>query len=372
MKMSGRNGLMRRLAASSVLLVALLSATGRPAAAAQGIGEVVDVAVPAQARLLSVTSAGARLVAVGVRGVIILSDDGGVTWRQARSVPVTEALTNVRFSSDQVGWAVGHGAIVLGTTDGGETWKKLLDGTTAARLVLEGAEAAPAPDQEDRIAFGRRMIEDGPDKPFLEILTDPADPQGVTVLGAYNLALRTTDGGGNWAPLSFDFPNPGQVHLYGAARHGLDVYIAGELGLLLHSSDGGHSYEALESPYEGSFFGVLVTRTGAVVAFGLKGNIYRSDDRGSSWSRIEAGAGQTVSSGLVLADGTVILISQVGGILRSTDDARHFERLPLAVPGGLTAVAQASDGGIVISGLLGIISVSQSSLADAKLPEAGQ
>ena len=37
--------------------------------------------------LLDVASAGQRLVAVGERGHVLLSDDQGKTWRQARTVP---------------------------------------------------------------------------------------------------------------------------------------------------------------------------------------------------------------------------------------------------------------------------------------------
>jgi photosystem II stability/assembly factor-like uncharacterized protein len=49
---------------------------------------------------LSVTRAGKRLVSVGERGLVLLSDDDGRSWRQARQVPVSVALTQVRFVSD--------------------------------------------------------------------------------------------------------------------------------------------------------------------------------------------------------------------------------------------------------------------------------
>ena len=38
--------------------------------------------------LVDVARAGERLVAVGERGHVVLSDDGGETWRQSGSVPV--------------------------------------------------------------------------------------------------------------------------------------------------------------------------------------------------------------------------------------------------------------------------------------------
>jgi len=62
--------------------------------------------------------------------VVILSDDDGATWHQAK-VPVSVTLTAVSFGTPAKGWAVGHSGIVLHTEDGGETWVKQLDGIQA-------------------------------------------------------------------------------------------------------------------------------------------------------------------------------------------------------------------------------------------------
>ena len=77
----------------------------------------------ARSLLLGVAEAGPRLVAVGHRGHVVLSDDGGESWRQARSVPTRASLTAVRFVDAREGWAVGHDAIILHSSDGGETWE---------------------------------------------------------------------------------------------------------------------------------------------------------------------------------------------------------------------------------------------------------
>src|SRR5690554_634705 len=51
--------------------------------------------------------AGDRIVAVGERGHIIYSDDGGKSWEQG-SVPVSVTLTAVDFGTETHGWAVGR------------------------------------------------------------------------------------------------------------------------------------------------------------------------------------------------------------------------------------------------------------------------
>ena len=70
----------------------------------------------------AVTHVGNRTIAVGSRGHIAVSEDGGNTWRQA-AVPVSSDLVAVSFPSEQHGWAVGHGGVVLHSHDGGETWE---------------------------------------------------------------------------------------------------------------------------------------------------------------------------------------------------------------------------------------------------------
>jgi len=88
--------------------------------------------------LLDVISAGDRLVAVGERGHIILSDDDGYSWSQA-NVPVITTLTGIYFVNPTTGWAVGHDAVVLKTEDAGKTWVKQFDGFDANKMVLEQA-----------------------------------------------------------------------------------------------------------------------------------------------------------------------------------------------------------------------------------------
>jgi len=93
----------------------------------------------AKSLLLDVASAGERIVAVGERGHIIYSDDQGANWTQA-DVPVSVSLTSVYFSNATHGWAVGHGAIVLHTSDAGETWVKQFDGNKANQEVINQSD----------------------------------------------------------------------------------------------------------------------------------------------------------------------------------------------------------------------------------------
>jgi photosystem II stability/assembly factor-like uncharacterized protein len=292
------------------------------------------------AAMLAVARAGSRLVAVGERGTVLLSDDFGKTWRQA-AVPVQVALATVRFVDDRRGWAAGHLGVILKTDDGGETWVKQLDGVQAAKAV-----AAAAGDAADERV--KRFVEEGPDKPFFDL--DFADARHGFAVGAFNLAFATSDGGRSWTPMLGRLPNPKSLHLYGVRAVGPHVYIAGEQGLLLASNDGGASFAALPTAYKGSYFGLLAARSGALVAYGLRGNAWRSTDQGASWTRLDTGSQASISAAVELDRGELALLSQTGDLLLSRDEGRSFVKTPPAGgPVPATGIAAAGHSLVVAS-----------------------
>lgn len=299
--------------------------TARPAPAMPALAEPALRSPKApHAATLAVTRAGPRLVAVGERGTVLLSDDRGARWRQATAVPVRTTLTAVRFVDARLGWAVGHQGVILHSRDGGETWTRQLDGLQAAALI---AEAAQGGDERTR-REAQRFIEEGPDKPFFDV--DFADARRGWAVGAYNLAFRTEDGGASWLPMGASLPNPGARHLYGVRARDTRLVVAGEQGLLLRSDDGGLRFATLPSPYKGSFFGLLQARSGTLIAYGLRGQAYRSTDGGTQWDKVETGLQVAIAAGSELHDGTLALLGQQGQVITSHDDGRRFA--PAAAP----------------------------------------
>src|SRR5512144_143322 len=78
-------------------LSVMLAASPGPPAVASGYADVLDMPprvspLASRSLLQGVTRAGARLVAVGPRGHILASGDGGATWTQS-TVPVSADLT---------------------------------------------------------------------------------------------------------------------------------------------------------------------------------------------------------------------------------------------------------------------------------------
>jgi len=296
------------------------------------------------AATLAVARAGDRLVAAGERGTVLWSDDGGKAWQQAQ-VPVRSGFTALRFVDAQNGWAAGHLGVILKTSDGGKTWTKQLDGLQAAQAML----AAASDDASRRAA--QRLVEEGADKPWFDL--DAIDAQHAVAVGAYGLAMATRDGGKTWEPLPMRAANPRGLHLYGVRVVGEQWFIAGEQGLLLRSGDGGATFAMLASPYKGSFFGLLASPAGTLLAYGLRGSVYRSADAGASWDKVELGTPLSLQAGIAQR-GELTLLAQSGELFISADDGRTFTRkAPPAGPLPAAGLAAAPDGAWVIASLRG-------------------
>ena len=128
-------------------LAAFIFALPLTAVAAGVFRDVLDTparesAFASKSLLNGVASTGKRVVAVGQRGHIVYSDDGGKSWVQAK-VPVTSDLVAVTFPTPEKGWAVGHAGVVLHSADGGATWSKQLDGRSAGQLMATFYAAHP-------------------------------------------------------------------------------------------------------------------------------------------------------------------------------------------------------------------------------------
>ncbi len=325
----------------------------------------LQTARAASSAILAVARAGSRIVAVGERGIVILSDDNGLSWRQA-AVPVSETLTNVRFVNERTGWAIGHSGIVLRSNDGGQTWLRQLDGRKAAEATLAMARhlADKSPgDDKVKLLFteAERLVSDGPDKPFLDLYF--RNEEEGFIVGAYGLILGTSDGGKNWRSWQHRLENGRGRHLYSIDVQGNDIYIAGEQGTLFHSSDAGQSFREVKTPYAGTYFGVRHMAGGGVLVFGLRGTIYLSMDGQGGWQKVSANDDSALNAAALLNDGSVVLVDQSGRMLRSKDAGHSFPAEPGRQGFPLTGAVQAADGSIVLVGLGGVARIATEKVA---------
>ncbi|RDE24386.1 hypothetical protein DV711_02005 [Motiliproteus coralliicola] len=345
----GRSG----FKAASLSLALLLAHT--PVMAQDALNENAVASERASTSLLmDLDRVGSNLIAVGERGHILLSGDQTQSWQQV-PVPVRVTLTASYFVDDQYGWAVGHDGVVLRTLDGGRSWQKLLDGNQANQIGLERAKQlmealerriADATEQEqgdlelelESLTFlwedAESFVTEGPSRPFLDLWFK--DRNEGFIVGAFGLILHTRDGGNSWEAWFDHLDNPDNFHLNAIRQVGDRLYLAAEAGTLYRSDDWGQSWELLDSPYEGSFFGVVGSDDGRVIAYGLRGNAYQSNDWGDQWAALDTGVDTGLYGATMLDNGTVVLVGDAGMSVFLDADGNRIgnrqtrQRLPLS------------------------------------------
>ncbi len=272
----------------------------------------------ARSLLLDGARAGDRLVVVGERGHILISDDEAASWRQVPS-PTRALLTAVHMHDAAAGWAVGHDAVILRTGDGGESW----------RLVHR------APEEE---------------RPLLDVWF--ADARTGFAVGAYGYFLATDDGGETWTPRAV---GEDDYHLNALApADGGRLFIAAEAGVAYRSDDGGATWRALSPPYSGSWFGALALPPATVLLAGLRGRLFRSPDGGETWERIPSETEATLTGIVRLPSGGVLVTGLEGVLLRSRDGGRGFSLDRLPQRAGVSAALPLADGDVLLIGEFGL------------------
>ena len=277
--------------------------------------QAADLAPLASKALLTdiVSVADNMLVAVGERGHILISQDA-IEWQQAK-VPVQANLNSVYFVNKQYGWAVGHDATILATSDAGATWH------------LQH--------------FSPQM-----DKPFFDVYF--SDQLNGIAVGAYGLFYRTIDGGVSWqnefhaellsednqdylAELKETDPEMYDIELGAILPHfnriyadGNVLYLVGEAGFAAKSTDNGRQWQRLDEFYIGSLFDITRTPQMSLMAVGLRGHAFESTDQGASWQQVDLAESATFNSVFADDSGRLYLVGNAGSLYLSKDEGKSF------------------------------------------------
>ncbi|WP_043353798.1 WD40/YVTN/BNR-like repeat-containing protein [Cupriavidus basilensis] len=251
--------------------------------------------VPTNRMLLDATRAGKRIVAVGEHGIVLLSDDEGNTYRQARTVPVSATLSAVSFADEKHGWAGGQWGVILATSDGGETWQK-------------------------------QRMDTAVDQPLFSVLFTN-DHDGIAV-GLWSLMLQTHDGGKTWTKTTLLKPPGGgkaDRNLYHVFADGKGaLYISAEQGTVLKSADGGATWDYLATGGKGSLWSGVAMPDGRIVVGGLLGSLFQSSDGGSTWQPLKAETKSSIT-GLVASGKGLLAVGLDGLVMKQREDGAPFD-----------------------------------------------
>jgi photosystem II stability/assembly factor-like uncharacterized protein len=252
-------------------------------------------AAPTHMMLLDATRAGKRIVAVGEHGIVLLSDDEGKTYRQARSVPVSATLSAVSFADDKHGWVVGQWGVILATRDGGETWEK-------------------------------QRMDTAVDQPLFSVLFTNAH-DGIAV-GLWSMLLQTHDGGKTWTKTTLPKPPDGGkadrnlYHVFADQKGAL--YIAAEQGIVLKSTDGGVNWDYLATGGKGSLWSGVAMPNGRIVVGGLLGSLFQSSDGGATWQPLKTDTKSSITA-LTAIGNELIGVGLDGLVVKQKADGASFE-----------------------------------------------
>lgn len=343
----------------SVALAIVLCMTGAAFAAPYSFKDPLDVPASKVVRRIKTTPmqgvahAGERLVAVGIRGLILFSDDEGKTWTQA-PVPVASDLLAVHFPTAKDGWAVGHDGVVLHTQDGGNTWKKQLDGRMAQKLLTEHFQSLVNAGDAD----AQRYLQDtqlnytfGPEQALLSVWF--SDAKNGFVAGSFGTLLATHDGGVTWESWVEKVDAKIAAHYYAIRGTRQGIMMVTEQGMAYRLNEEKQRFVAMPTGYTGTFFSLVETRN-AVLAVGLLGTVYRLMESTGQWEKVDSGTESAITSGISLPDGGALLVTQSGALLSTHDDGASFRRIPVEQPMSFTGIALAGPHSAVLVGMSGV------------------
>jgi photosystem II stability/assembly factor-like uncharacterized protein len=326
---------------------------------------------------------GSVLLAVGARGVILRSTDGGRSWQSVLNADAAD-LETASFHGPSAAWiAAGARGRLLRSTDSGKSWKPLPSPLTSAlhtsfvdaktqKLMIGGDDGVVGvsadgglswdvtkismPDPVTPItsfhrfgdlllatsALGRFLLsaDDGYSWDLLQaqgtaFWTDATfDPEhGSLVLVGHNGdILRSTDHGQNWELGGIELDGRrnylSAIHFDGASHSLLAV---GEGGTLARSTDGGNRWQRASADVREGLKGLLAAG-GRLVSFGNGGMVVSSTDSGAHWGYGRGALEMPLREIAAAADGALVASGSLGDLLRSADGGRSWRPIAVAYP----------------------------------------
>lgn len=350
-----------------------------PACAAQNIGFKDPLDTPAtkiagslkldRQPILAVTIVKKRIVGVGLRGLLVISDDGGKTWQQSQT-PVQSDLTAVVFPTATHGWAVGHDGVVLASSDGGISWTKQLDGRIAANLFVSAYQKrvdAGETGMQRYLNQAKINAKTPAALPFLSVHFE--NERTGFVVGSFGLIMATQDGGKTWEPWNDHIDNDQFLNLNEIRQIGSTLYIVGERGSAWKLDRTKQHFVSISTEYRGSFFSIS-GQGNKLLVVGLGGNAFRSINGGESWQKVTIGTQSTLTSAITTLDGSRALVISVDGeLFTSDDDWISFTHIPIEKP-MIFASSLALDGSgqVILVGYRGITAISPQSILGRNSP----
>ena len=271
-----------------------------------------------------------RVVAVGERGNILLSDDQGLSWQAASVNPQRDlTLTSLVELADKSLLAVGHDGWILRSQDKGENWTEVRHDNELGEPLL-GAWSAGGTQ--------------------------------VQAFGSFGKFYQSNDDGRTWQvmPLEVDSAHLNSMDGGPEGRR----MLVGEQGLVMRSTDAGQHWQTLPAFYNGSLFGVVRLSPERWVAYGMRGHVFVTQNFGQSWDRVEVGNQLPLYGHALLPNGSGLLIVGAGSsMVRLDGNGRLVSATRLSGLGTLTSAVLVGSRRLLVGGERGVFQGTDGSVA---------
>lgn len=283
-----RGGKLRLQFLASVLLVAIGGGGSLSASAAEPTP--VFHGVPHD-MLYAMSMDGDHGIAVGDFGLVVETQDGGSTWNRQAAIPGAPGLFGVVRKSNKC-IAGGQMGLIL-FSDDCHQWKTA-PAVTSARILSVSVNASG-------VAYA---------------------------VGGFGTLLRSTDWGKTWqaqTPEWKAFSSDGaEPHLYDVhvADSG-EVTVVGEFEMVIRSRDDGAHWNLLHKGKR-SLFALSVLPDGEIYAAGQEGLVLKATDGGTRWAELPSGT-QSILTGLWAKGDGKVVVSGIYTVLYSTNGGRTWQ-----------------------------------------------
>ena len=262
-------------------------------------------------------------IAVGARGTVITTDDGGRNWVSGR-LDTPLSLIDVAVQGDRRITVGQMGSIWV--NDSGEAWRAVESGTEERLMAVDmnATGLAIAVGSFDLILLsydGGETWEESPLQlaPHVEGFYDPhlydvqVNPDGsALIVGEFGLILRTVDEGRNW-----DIVHQGIASLSGVhVRTDETGFAVGQDGAVLRTTDGGQTWTSLDTPTSGNLLGVWSTADGRATVSGMRYMIVSDDDGENWWPVTDAEVNTNWYGKMAATDSGFIAVGHSGRVIR--------------------------------------------------------
>ncbi|MHC1737840.1 MAG: YCF48-related protein [Ignavibacteriaceae bacterium] len=255
----------------------------------------------------------------------------GINWSQATNATLPAGYTRsdirgVYFYDDNTAYAVGWGSLIglqpsihLKTTDGGVSWQYLAQ--ALENRTYDNLYSAYFKDANNGVALGGAS-------------------RGT-------VAVRTTDGGANWVPISI----PCGVTIQCISGFGDQLFIGGNSGVLMSSPDFGNSWQLLTRVPSTNLYSISAVSDNVIFTAGFNALFIKTTDGGA-----------TGHASFVRANNVSPTINDIFFLNENLGYAAHsYGMLSKTTDGGVTWSAVIKDTNAVAVSMAGVFFLNENS-----------